>query len=318
MSLRTFYRKLSRPARKFIWVGALACVLGMGWLWLGRALLTRWLIDAVNRGDTAQVRRLLRWGADPNQSKSIVFWDHENMWCPWTALDIAAWQGRTDLVRIFIDNGADVNHLDGHGNTTLMWALRHGGPSDTIPFLLAHGADIHVCDASGNNLLYTAISNNIGRQMELFFVSGMDVNARVHDDIDSSCTLIEQAVKWQEVEETRILLEHGADWKHCSNAQNCAWLTAAEVNRPQLLKLLIEHGADVNAPLHGTTPLAAAATGGNVKATRFLLSQGANSNIKTGSKRTLLADVTELGVEESMGQAQWHEIALLLRKAGAK
>ncbi len=314
MSLRASYRRLSRPARRLIGVGAFACVLGIGWLWLGRALLTRWLIDAVNRGDTTQVRRLLRWGANPNQSKNIVFWDADSMTGPWTALDLAAWQGRTDLARLFIVRGADVNRRDLNGNTALIWAMRHGGPSDTIPFLLAHGADVHVRDDAGNNLLCIGVFGSIGRQMELLFGHGLDINAKVNND----CTIIEQAVNLHYVEETRILLEHGADWKYCAKPENCAWLTAAKSGQTPMLKLLFEHGADVNAPLHGTTPLAAAATGGHVEATQFLLSQGANPNIKTGYKHTLLTDITDLGAQWSTRQTKWNEIAMLLRMAGAK
>ncbi len=285
MSLRSSYQKLSRPSRKMIRLGLFACASWVGWQLFFYPLLTRQLIDAVNEGRMSDAHRLLRWGANPNQFKKIVFWASENnSQGPWMALDTAAHQGRTDMVRLFLDQGAAVNQRDTYGNTTLIWAMAHKGPSDIIPLLLARGADIHVCNSSGNNLLYIAATYKMGRQMELFCKSGIDINAHVKDDI----TAIEVAVNNNEVEEARILLEHGADWKHCSSEKSCVWLNATQLGHTAILKLLIEHGADVNAPVHGTTALTAAAINDHLEIVKLLLSKGANPNIKTQDGYTTL------------------------------
>jgi ankyrin repeat protein len=44
----------------------------------------------------------------------------------YTALSAAAYYGREDVVRLLIDNGANVNAADLDGGTPLHWARIHG------------------------------------------------------------------------------------------------------------------------------------------------------------------------------------------------
>ena len=315
MSLRSSYQKLSRPCRKLIALGVFACFSSFAWRLIIYPMLTRQLIDAVTNGKISDVRRLLRWGANPNQSKAIIFWECEDTFCSSTALDVAAHQGRTDIVRLFLDKGAAINHRDQGGATVLTSALYHG-PSDTIILLLARGADVHVCDTSGNTMLHTGVSGHIGRQLELFCHRGIDINARNH----VGCTAVEYAVMDNAVEETRILLENGADWKHCSSKNACVWLNAAQGGRTRILKILMQHGADANAPIHGTTALFMAASNNHVEATRFLLEHGANPTIKDEAGHTLFASIQYPKTPDNSpdSKRKRNEIIMLLREAGAK
>ncbi|MDI6812191.1 MAG: ankyrin repeat domain-containing protein [Desulfitobacteriaceae bacterium] len=80
-------------------------------------------------------------------------------------LMVAAAAGRTDNVRLLLDNGADINARDQEGRTALMWAAK-AGKKDTVKFLLEGGADADAVDHEGNRALEHAKSEDI---MNLLF-----------------------------------------------------------------------------------------------------------------------------------------------------
>lgn len=92
------------------------------------------LIEATLAGDLDDVRQLLEQGADPN----LVH--HTN-----TALTYAARDGFTEIARLLIDYGGDVNWIDGEGVTPLILAS-FKAHIDLVELLLAHGADVTVRD----------------------------------------------------------------------------------------------------------------------------------------------------------------------------
>jgi hypothetical protein len=65
-----------------------------------------------------------------------------------TALFAAAEKGADHLCKILLDAGCHVNELDSHWVTPLMMAAMNGR-SDMVKFLLKEGADRHYVDKSG-------------------------------------------------------------------------------------------------------------------------------------------------------------------------
>src|SRR5208337_2458457 len=65
------------------------------------------LIDAVQNGDSNQVRLLLDKGVDPNPK------DQHNV----TALILASLEGEFEIARLLLDKGANVNAKDKSGRT---------------------------------------------------------------------------------------------------------------------------------------------------------------------------------------------------------
>lgn len=92
------------------------------------------LIEATLAGNVDDVRSQLAKGTNPN----LVY--NTN-----TALTYAARDGFTEIARLLIDHGADVNWIDGEGVTPLILASfkDHIG---LVQLLLEHGADVTVRD----------------------------------------------------------------------------------------------------------------------------------------------------------------------------
>ena len=81
-------------------------------------------IEAAYKGDIALLEKYLELGANID---GYAFDD-------WTALTIAAREGKIDTVKWLVSNGADVNLPEGGGNTPLFWA-NESGNQELVIFL---------------------------------------------------------------------------------------------------------------------------------------------------------------------------------------
>ena len=137
------------------------------------------LLEAITRGDTPAVLRLIASGTSPNAK------DEEEV----PVLMLATLFSDAACVELLLKNGADPNGADGSGATPLMWAvpdiakvrvlIEHGaavnarsrnlgrtplliaagypGTVHLLELLLARGADLHAKDAAGNSALALAM-----------------------------------------------------------------------------------------------------------------------------------------------------------------
>ncbi|MBI5203673.1 MAG: ankyrin repeat domain-containing protein [Nitrospirae bacterium] len=90
------------------------------------------LTDAAERGDIKAVTELLNKGTDVNVKVGRY---------GWTALMYATNEGRTDIAKLLIDKGADVNVKNESGWTALILAA-YPGRTDIAKLLIDKGADI--------------------------------------------------------------------------------------------------------------------------------------------------------------------------------
>jgi ankyrin repeat protein len=104
------------------------------------------LAEAVAKEDTAMVQLLLEWGAKPavGQRKSTI-----------TVLMMAADGGHTDLIKLLLNAGADINEQSIYGTTALYCAASSGHP-EAVEALLCAGASAQLCDDEGKTPLQAA------------------------------------------------------------------------------------------------------------------------------------------------------------------
>uniref|UniRef100_A0A8C6X2Y2 Ankyrin repeat family A member 2 n=3 Tax=Elapinae TaxID=42168 RepID=A0A8C6X2Y2_NAJNA len=105
------------------------------------------LMWAAAHGQIAVVEFLLQNGADPQ----ILGKGRES------ALSLACSKGYTDIVKMLLDCGVDVNEYDWNGGTPLLYAV-HGNHVKCVKILLEHGADPTVETDSGYNSMDLAVA----------------------------------------------------------------------------------------------------------------------------------------------------------------
>jgi ankyrin repeat protein len=264
------------------------------------------LLQASRTGDAAMMAALIKGGANAKPTSAETE----------TPLMAAARTGRLDAVRLLLEAGADVNATDTYQEqTALMWAAAEGHVEVTRA-LLAAGGDPnlyarastiydrkHADHASGGfTALMFAVRNGHEDTVKALVAGGADINALNGDGV----TPMIVAITNDRFDLARTLLDLGANPKDGSlyfavdmhdattdmRAKDGSRLRSDHRNTItalDLIALLLERGADPNAPfvgqLHSTTlccgeeinasPFYRAAIAADVEALKLMLAHGA-------------------------------------------
>ncbi len=175
------------------------------------------------------VELLLQKGADPNaRSKSDV-----------TALMLAS--GQADKVRLLLSKGAQVNAKSKEGHTALTIAATRGGSAEIVRMLLDNGADL----TAGNVLAAAARCGDL-KVVKLLLERGANPN----NSSNLGGTPARSAKRASEIKKMGrapgafvVLLPE--------NASGTPLMYAALARNTEVIKLLLEKGADVNARFAG-------------------------------------------------------------------
>jgi hypothetical protein len=131
------------------------------------------LHHCVRKGLTSSVKRLL--------SIRNINVNVKNDWNGSTPLHWAAWNGHIEIVRLLLQNGAEVNAKDRWDRTPLHFAAYHGHV-DILHLLVENGADLEAQTNNGSRALHNAAFNGyLPFIEELISRYHVDINARDND-----------------------------------------------------------------------------------------------------------------------------------------
>jgi uncharacterized protein len=264
-----------------------------------------------------------------------------------TALLYASRNGCSGCVAALIGAGADVNVPTPEGVTPLMISLDNDH-NDVATLLLDRGANPHVADWWGRTALWIVVDRKAATKgqggshlaiINRLLAADVDVNAELNmhrpsrggnsgrfadRQLGTGCTALYRAAEAGDIDVVRALLTKGAN-PNINGMGFTPFLVAAGVtlgaggggNAPntELLDLMIQHGANVNAQVtgtrsysmrvsynpppnkEGTSALHGAVQAGRIELVRFLLERGATPDLVDANGRTPidLLDVAAAG-----------------------
>ena len=272
---------------------------------VGMSAATSDVADAVMRGDSVAVRRLLTQKADVSAPQADGA----------TALHWAVYQGDVATVDLLLNSGANVKAANSFGATPLSLAAENGDPA-IVKRLLDAGADANERMGNSDTALMMASRTGNVATMQLLLDRGADVNAK---ETVRGTTALMWAVAQRHPAAVQLLVDRGAD---VSASSNPAWqerpvsyakasdprpsrkrglfgnqigprnmrgtdgggltplVFAARTNDLESVRILLAAGADVNQVTnYGWSPLLVATQNRYLQLASFLLDHGANPNL---------------------------------------
>eukprot|EP01036_Dinobryon_divergens_P031629 gene31629-41062_t len=208
------------------------------------------LYDASKSGNLTKVVAALDAGADVN-FKNVGQVD-----C--TPLFIASKNNHRDIVVCLLDRGANPNLSNKNGNTPLH-AASNEGHRDIVDVLLQRGASRNPANRVGKKPVDVARAGGHGKIVSLLESDSTGRNLQVLAALDSGADL---------------------NWKNKKENECTALFVAAKNAHQDVMKLLLDRGANPNLPnKNGTTPLHMTAQKSSPEVVTILLEQGADPNL---------------------------------------
>jgi ankyrin repeat protein len=221
-----------------------------------------------------------------------------------TALIVAAQSKNTDIVRLLLENGADINLTNYCNDSALMIATADGhfeivelllttagiaintqqkycrytalikaaelGHTKIIQLLLENGADINLTDYCNNSALMMATQSGHTEIVQLLLDKGADIN--LTNNRNENALIMAVKKDFQNIVE---LLLAKPDI-YCGYT---ALIKAAELGHTKIIQLLLENGADINlTDYYNNSALMMATQSGHTEIVQLLLDKGADIN----------------------------------------
>jgi ankyrin repeat protein len=193
------------------------------------------LLGAIRRGEIALLESQLREGAPANAHTADGT----------TPLMVAALHGSPEMVKLLLDHGADPRAVDKRGASALLFAV---GDARKVGLLLAQGADVNARTSTGNTPLIAAAAYTDNLEViKLLLDKGADLQSVNSNNVSA----LGAAVYASDAKSVKFFLDQGCKPKQIHSlfgaAENSLLMIAAQMADAQIVGMLLEQGAEVNA-----------------------------------------------------------------------
>ncbi|KAL2866260.1 ankyrin repeat domain-containing protein [Aspergillus lucknowensis] len=268
------------------------------------------LYEAVSQDYLTAAKRLLLAGAGANTHPRFSNWP-QLLW--------ASQQGSVDMARLLLDHGADVSAVEPAGNFPLYLASINGH-SGVVNLLLERGADLQQRSEHYGACLDAASRFGCVEVVRVLIEHGGDLLSSVR----SGLTPLETAARYGQANCVRAMLEMGSEaagerdgytegvrttrlclavggmrilkaypWdnggpEYIARDTKCSWADGEKERHAEILRMLLERGADMESKVAGFTPLHIAAIIDNCPALEALIEKGADIHALSPRGRSAL------------------------------
>uniref|UniRef100_A0A4W3HCN7 Ankyrin repeat and KH domain containing 1 n=1 Tax=Callorhinchus milii TaxID=7868 RepID=A0A4W3HCN7_CALMI len=199
-------------------------------------------------------------------------------WLGFTPLILAATAGHVGVVEILLDKGADIEAQSERTKDTPLSLACSGGRQEVVELLLARGANKEHRNVSDYTPLSLAASGGYVNIIKILLNAGAEINSRTGSKLGISPLML--AAMNGHVASVKLLLDMGSDINaQIETNRNTALTLACFQGRAEVVSLLLDRKANVeHRAKTGLTPLMEAASGGYAEVGRVLLDKGADVN----------------------------------------
>lgn len=170
--------------------------------------------------------------------------------------------------------------------TELHWCRCNDDAEKAVELVLNDDVDVDIPALCNRTPLLWASISSSSMLIKTLIDLGADVNVQRTDDKVAPLML---AADWQNYLAVRLLLEHGADINMRDKYGRTPLYRAVRTNHETLVKLSLERKADVCVQdTEGDSPLHFSVRGGFFEVSRLLIEAGCNINVRNKSQQTPL------------------------------
>jgi cytohesin len=244
------------------------------------------LIEAADHGATDTLKFLLEKGADLNAKNDEG----------WTPLISAAYMGHKDIANLLIEKGADVNMRGVGGNTALMSAVANA-KFEIVRLLVdkVKNPDVNVRNDKGETLLMMAVERCDCEIVNVLIDHGANIKG------SAGKNLLSLAEVWCQPGFKNCLVQKGVD-------VDSQLFAAVRKNSTADAKMLLEIGANINVrDDKGWSPLMLAAYGDCREMLSLLIDKGADLDAVNGQNMNALNIALSSGNREIVSAIQCAE-----------
>jgi ankyrin repeat protein len=254
---------------------------------------------AAETGDRELVLELLKRGAHVNPKNPLTE----------SPLVAALVREQMDIARLLMERGANVNpeNTGDLGERPLTEAVALGDLA-LVKLILNRGGEINYTAKSGTTALAMAAAKGNLSLMQFLLSRG----ARIDKAADTDLWLLKGALVSGKLPVVELVLAKGYTLQEMTSD---LLLMAIRSNAPEVIKKVLDAGADLEAPdREGNTPLFFAINQHKEQSVLVLLDKKAQVNRKNKDNKTSL----DLALMHDKRDPVWAVVLLALRKAGAK
>ena len=193
------------------------------------------------------------------------------------------------ILKNLLDTGLNPNEMTS-GQITLLMNVAQTKPVECVQLLLDRGADLHWHNQKGITALWPAVANGRVQTVQLFLELGAEFNS---PDCEGDTVLMLASRNGEGEDErfisiARLLLDCGAEVNACDKKGWTALTWASGVGHITIARLLVERGAGLNpiATYYGATPLMRAVQIKSRELVKLLVEHGADVTLRDREGKT--------------------------------